>query len=204
MECCDDVGPGSHSWGFCSCLSRAEHRPVPQSPVLQDVERSEKKMFRDPVFYKIVQHSLKGRSGGQAVAVWSHLPRPKMSINFELRKSVVHLKKVPWIVTTSFVIDHHVFWCASIMLAAHQDINISWKQCNLKDAVREDGYPGPPFSWYQACIQIVLLSVPSMLIPEIGFGSRKHRAVCTWRSKLNLSCEVFGIIVADVEKLVAA
>ena len=125
MECCDDVGPGSHSWGFCSCLSTAEHRPAPQSPVLQDVERSEKKMFRDPVFYKIVQHSLKGRSGGQAVAVWSHLPRPKMSINFELRKSVVHLKKVPWIVTTSFVIDHYVFWCASIMLAAHQDINIS-------------------------------------------------------------------------------
>ena len=28
----------------------------------------------------------------------------------------------------------------------HQDIDISLKQCYLKDAVRDDGYPGPPFS----------------------------------------------------------
>ena len=75
--------PGSHSWGFCSCPLTAEHHPAPQSPLLQHVVRSEKRIPSMPVFYKIVQHSLKERSDGQAVAVWSRLPPSKILISFE-------------------------------------------------------------------------------------------------------------------------
>ena len=120
--------------------------------------------------------------------------------------SLIHLKKVPWVVTTSFVSDHHII-LVSIMLAVHQGkwyhiLETAEPQCRCK----RQGVSWASFQLIPG-LQTDRTVVCSFHLDPwdgVSFMETFEQYSRTRRAKLNLPRGVFRIIIADVEKLVAA